>query len=246
MFNGSLACWGYNQQARQCNKKPSIGLFSEVWCTQSLIIKARSAKDIFQHFHYAKLSLPTQYSESKSFSEDGKFSYGKLVFQSMTDVHTTSTLAIKVSFASEQDILLKGTDCEISSAKRTVWVFVKEEKRCGDSKATQMRHRGSETVHSLTPNNQCALAWQHWISFRNNAHKTLDVNNNFTQSSLLLPYGSIKQSATKVLFWWILSGTFRAAKVSILHPVFLQYCRVFFIGLASLALSIKWFYKTIF
>lgn len=117
---------------------------------------------------------------------------------------------VKVSFASERDILLKGTDCEISSAKRTVWVFVKEEKRCGDSKATQMRHRGSETVHSLTPNNQCALAWQHWISFRNNAHKTLDVNNNFTQSSLLLPYGSIKQSATKVLFWWILSGTFRA------------------------------------
>lgn len=70
----------------------------------------------------------------KIFLGTEEFSDGKFVFQSMTDVHTASTLTTKVSFASERDILLKGTDCEISSAKRTVWVFVKEKKPCGDWK----------------------------------------------------------------------------------------------------------------
>lgn len=51
-----------------------------------------------------------------------------------TDVHTASTLAGEVSFAGKRNILLKGSDCEISSAKRTVGVFVQEEKRRGDSK----------------------------------------------------------------------------------------------------------------
>lgn len=69
----------------------------------------------------------------------------------------------------------KAKDWEISSTKRTVWVPVENRNSMmtqKDESTPQTRHKGSETVHSLTPNNQCALAWQHQMSFRDTAHKT--------------------------------------------------------------------------
>ena len=89
----------------------------------------------------------------------------------------------------------KGTDWKISSTKRTVWVPVDNRKSTRTQKTTptpQMRHKGSEIVHSLTPNNQCALAWQHQTSFWGTAHKSHAVNkNNFALSTQVpSPYKS--------------------------------------------------------
>lgn len=63
----------------------------------------------------------------------------------------------------------------------------KKQKKHDDSKENskpQLKYKGSDTVHYLTPNNQCALAWQHYMSFWGFAHKTHTtiLNNNFTCS----------------------------------------------------------------
>ena len=99
---------------------------------------------------------------------------------------------------------LKGSDWEISSTKRTVWVPAENGNSMMTQKTTQLLRwdtMGSETVHSLAPNNQCALAWQHEMSFWGSAHKTHAVNNNnFTSSSQVLSQVNKEQRVRGFIF----------------------------------------------